>query len=291
MDNSIAVVLNAYKRVELLQTQIEAISKQSILPLSIYIWNNSGNKIFLDFTPIIPIFIIDANHNFGVWARFSFALNLKETYVALIDDDTIPGKKWFENCLNHIGDGDRLLGTRGLRFLSKNNYSPYESFGWDSPNEQLVEVDIIGHSWFFKRTILGPFWQYYDMRYNDDFCGEDIHFSFSIQQLGLKSFIPPHKAGLHEEWGSDPHFAKTFGTADVAISSNPKAISKFTNAYRHYIQKGFNTYYTSNNNPARFIIKSNFRENGMNIKISKSPLLYRILKTTKRYLNKIGIFF
>jgi hypothetical protein len=291
MVNSIAVVLNVYKRVELLTTQIEAISKQSITPSTIYIWNNSGNKIILHFTPVLPIFIIDANHNFGVWARFSFALNLKETFVALIDDDTIPGEKWFENCLNHIGDGKRLLGTRGLRFLSNNNYSPYESFGWDSPNDQLVEVDIIGHSWFFKRTILGTFWRYYDHRYNDDFCGEDIHFSFSIQQLGLKSFVPPHKSGYYEEWGSDPNFAKTFGTAEVAISSSPKAISKFTDAYRHYLQKGFITYYMRNDNPAKLIIKSNFRENEINIKISKFPLLYRILKKVKKYLNKIGIFF
>ena len=41
-----------------------------------------------------------SNYNYGVWARFAYALNARTDYVCVLDDDTIPGNRWLGNCLN-----------------------------------------------------------------------------------------------------------------------------------------------------------------------------------------------
>jgi len=291
MNPSITVVLNAYKRLEVLNRQIEALRNQSVMPSEIFIWNNSGVELKITNAEELPIIVFDSGKNLGVWARFSVALNSKSSFIAIIDDDTIPGKKWFESCLTYIDQGQNLLGTRGLRFLSEKNYSPYESYGWDNPNDQLIEVDIIGHSWFFDRKLLTAFWSNYDTRYQDDYCGEDIHFSYSIQKMGYKSFVPPHKIDNLETWGSIPEFALEYGTNQVAISSNPHALNSFTKAYSHYISKDFKTYYMAHKSSARIVIKTSFRERGFSRTIAKFPGLYKFFKKIKKILNNKGIQF
>jgi len=291
MDKSITVILNSYKRLDFLQTQINALNAQTILPSEIFIWNNSGKSLDNLYYSKIPVVVFDSSRNMGVWARFSVAMNSKNKFIAVFDDDTIPGIKWFENCFINIGDEGRLLGTRGLRFLTDKNYSPYESYGWDNPNEELIEVDIIGHSWFFERRLLSAFWGHYNLRYSDDYCGEDIHFSFSIQKLGFKSYVPPHKLDDIESWGSLPEFASTYGTSEAAISNDPLAINKFTKAFKYYIKNGFLTYYSTHKSSAKIVLKTRFREIGFSRFIAKSPFVYKFFKKIKKKLNNKGIYF
>lgn len=291
MISDIEVVLNVFSRRQVLDAQILAIVNQTVKPLRIWIWNNGSEALKISKNYDIELVISDVSNNLGVWARFAYALNSKSKYIAVFDDDTIPGKKWFENCLNNIGDGNRLLGTRGLRFLSDKNYSPFESYGWDNPNEHLVEVDIIGHAWFFERRLLTAFWGHYEDRYEDDYCGEDIHLSFSIQKIGCKSFVPPHKSDDMESWGSLPEFALKYGTNEVAISSDALALNKFSKAYSHYVSKKFETYYMTNKSTAIVVIKTSFREKGISRMIAKSPRLYKFMKKIQKKLNDKGIQF
>ena len=41
----ISVIINAYKRTELLKDQLDAIEKQTIKPKKIYVWQNKGGEI------------------------------------------------------------------------------------------------------------------------------------------------------------------------------------------------------------------------------------------------------
>ena len=291
LQESIGVVLNAYKRTDLLEEQIESLVNQSIVPSKIYIWNNSGSSLIIPKEYSIPILIFDSSENLGVWARFSAALNSTESYIAVMDDDTVPGKKWFENCLNHVDNGDRILGTRGLRFLSNKSYAPFESYGWDNPNDDLVEVDILGHSWFFHRKMIGVFWGLFSERFHDNYCGEDIHLSYSGQKHGYRSFVPPHRLDDLDSWGSNPKLAVQYGTDGSAISAQSNAINKFTKAYRHYVDKGLRIYYGSNKSPAKIVINTNIREIGITHFFSRFPRFYAFLKKVKLYLNKRGIHF
>lgn len=243
MDNSITVILNGYRRPNFLEEQYNAVLKQTIQPNDIFFYQNFYPETYDKF----PKFIIDncvstiCNKNLGVWSRFSYALNAKTKYVCIIDDDTIPGSKWLENCLNTIQVNKGLLGTRGIIF--ENQYSYYHSqygfkgIGWETQNEETVHVDIVGHSWFFEREWLSAYWS--EMPPTQFFyAGEDMHFSYVIQKhYGLKTYVPPHPSNDKEMWGSLK--ASEYGNTPGATSHF--ALSEMYDYLNYIVSKGFKT--------------------------------------------------
>tara|TARA_A100001234_G_scaffold148456_1_gene130637 strand:+ start:1101 stop:1418 length:318 start_codon:yes stop_codon:yes gene_type:complete len=95
----ITIILNTYKRTKYLNKQLKAIKKQSVKVNEILIWQN---KYYGKKNKQKDIIFASSNYNFGVWARFAFALNSKSEFVCILDDDTIPGKNWLKNCLRTI---------------------------------------------------------------------------------------------------------------------------------------------------------------------------------------------
>lgn len=209
--NEITVILNCYKRPEYLKEQIEAIENQTIKPKEIWIWYNNPedreqlnlNKEFGEYK------IIHSNHNFKFHARFALGLLSETDYVAYFDDDTIPGKKWFENCLNTINSvGDSILGTTGV-ILNSGIYDNNTKVGWNGlKNKSPIEVDLVGHAWFLKQKNLKYLWYEKPESLEN---GEDIQLSYLCQKYGnLKTFVPPHDKDL-DMWGSLPEKGNSYG--------------------------------------------------------------------------------
>ena len=235
----ITVILNGYKRPDYLKIQLDAINNQTIKPESIMLWQNLG----ADFNPDLMKNIIhtNSNTNFGVWARFAYALNARTEYICIFDDDTIPSPKWLENCLNTIKTHNGLLGTIGVQFLSKTGYQPIKRFGWaDNNNDEVVEVDIVGHAWFFRREWLKYFWMEMPEKDDSELVGEDMHFSFMLQKYAnIKTFVPPHPKSQTELWGSNAVLGWKMGQDGAAISMNSNNLNKMNIMYRKNINNGF----------------------------------------------------
>jgi hypothetical protein len=207
----ITVILNGYKRPDNLNEQLEALNNQTVKPDEIMLWYNhpDDDKLNYDIGTQIPVAY--CNYNFGVWSRFYFAMNASNPYVCVFDDDTIPGSRWLENCLGTMKTHEGLLGTVGLLYLNplppekSSYYEHYIRFGWvpnGLQNENTTQVDLVGHSWFFKRE-----WLSYMVRelphprYNT--CGEDMHFSYMLQKYAnIPTYVPPHPKDNQEMWGS-----------------------------------------------------------------------------------------
>jgi hypothetical protein len=234
----ITVILNGYMRGENLELQYESLKTQTLAPKEIMLWQNKGE----DFNPEITNKMVhtNSNKNFGVWARFAFALNAETEYICVFDDDTIPGKKWLENCYNTIQKYDGLLGTIGVRFLSQTSYQPIHRIGWANPNENTEQVDIVGHSWFFKREWLSTFWRELPDLNQSKIVGEDIHFSYTLQKyLNKNTYVPPHPKDDLEMWGSNPNLAWKLGQDSSAISMNHNNLKVMSDTYVNYINKDF----------------------------------------------------
>ncbi len=201
--SEITVVLNGFRRGKNLDEQIAAIQNQTIKPAEIMLWYNNPGSIFkYNFWAIRKLTSAVSNHNFGVWARFYYALNAKTKYVCVFDDDTIPGNRWLENCLNTIKTHRGLLGTVGLIFDSKDDYYQHNRFGWADPNDEVKQVDIVGHSWFFEKEFLTAFCRELQLLPAKIF-GEDIHFSYTLQKyFALNTYVPPHPFDDKSMWGS-----------------------------------------------------------------------------------------
>lgn len=203
MNKTISIILSGYRRPHTLKEQYDAFCNQTSKPNEILFWQNNWNNIEFDKEILDRCKSTVSNHNFGVWSRFAYALNCKSDYICIVDDDTIPGDLWLENCTSSFEEKPGLYGTIGLVFNSTNNYSDKKRIGWDGENnEEIKQVDIVGHSWFFHRDMLSYFWRELP-DFKDFYVGEDMHFSFMLQKYSnLKTYVPPHPITNRRLWGS-----------------------------------------------------------------------------------------
>lgn len=201
----VTVILNGYKRPQALQEQYLAIKNQTHNKINIMMWSNFAKEAAGQYPQDIINSFTSAfcNQNLGVWARFAFALNAHTKYICIIDDDTIPGKKWIENCINTMNTNYGLLGCRGVKMID-DSYRNYPACNYESVtrNTQVERVDIMGHSWFFERDWLRAYWleaPSVDLKYG----GEDMHFSYVLQKYyNLFTYVPPQPENDPEMWGS-----------------------------------------------------------------------------------------
>jgi hypothetical protein len=219
-DNDITVILNSYRRCKNLESQIDHLRNQTVPPKEIWLWiNDHEDNSGFDFHELDVDRIFDTDHNWKFYGRFSISLLAQTEYVAVFDDDTIPGLKWFENCLETMSVSEGLLGGAGV-ILKGDEYLNHERVGWPSQNEDIVEVDLVGHAWFFKRDWAHYLWTERPFSWDN---GEDIQFSYSLQKhAGIPTYCPPHP-----EKDKDLHsslYPWELGTDEKASAENNKNV-------------------------------------------------------------------
>lgn len=286
---TISVVLNVYRRSKHFKDQLEAIENQSVKADEVLVWENGTESVPVEFRPRVTI--ARATENLGVWARFAFALNAKSEYVCVLDDDTIPGSRWFENCLKTMQTKPGLMGTRGLIFDNPGNYSINRERGVYGPSANPERVDIVGHAWFFKRSWLSVFWAEYSNRFDYPLAGEDMHFSYAMQKhLGLPTVVPPHPLDDLSMWGSQPDTSLELGQQEAAISRGKKSMEIFEKALQHYRSQGFRVMCEEDISEGKFHSKypkivywAASRLPGLAHTLGKSEITQKVLRSISRF--------
>ncbi len=246
---TVSVIMNAFKRPQNIGLQLDAVRSQTHQVSEIMLWINGTERELLP--ELEGVTVAHCSENLGVWARFAFALNAKSDFVWLIDDDTVPGPGWLACALEAFDKTPGIIGSRGLKFAGKESYLIYDEVGPNAMNETTEEVDIVGHNWIFPRAWLAAFWGEYHHAHRSEISGEDIHLSYAIKKnLGFGTFVPPHPPGKPEVWGELRGKSAFDGTDSAAISQQPKSLSKFEKAYRHYIKLGLMPLALSREEPA-----------------------------------------
>jgi hypothetical protein len=198
--SDITVILNAYRRPYNLRMQIEAIRNQTKPPKQIWLWVNAheDNRNF-NFKTLNVDRIFYNDYNWKFYGRFAAALLADTEYVSIYDDDTVPGSKWHENCLNTMSEKEGILGTAGY-VQTGAAAMQYYRHGWPSQNLETERVDYVGHAWFFKREWLSYLWREKPPTWDN---GEDMHFSYTSQKYGnIQTYCPPHPENDKEMHGS-----------------------------------------------------------------------------------------
>jgi len=199
-EGDITVILNSYRRPYNLNMQLQSIRRQTTSPKEVWLWVNAheDNKNW-DYSELGIDKIFNNDYNWKFYGRFAAALLADTEYIAIFDDDTIPGKKWFESCLEIMKKQEGILGSAGV-LLKAPYYVHHDRCGWPTQNEATTEVDLVGHAWFFKREWLQYLWREKPTTWDN---GEDIQFSYLAQKYGnIKTFCPPHPAGDIDLYGS-----------------------------------------------------------------------------------------
>jgi hypothetical protein len=266
--SDITAIVNIFRRPHVLDNQIEAIKNQSIPPKSIFIWNNGNNDVDLTKYKNDPLFrVFDNNYNSGVWSRFIISQLAATEYICIFDDDTIPGNNWFKNCLQSMQQKEALYGTIGVIFKNESTYQCLKRYGWDGPSNVSKPVDIVGHSWFFKKI-----WLSYFMRdsphVNEKFnVGEDMWFSYMLQKYAnIPTYVPPHPVNDISMYGSIPKTAWKYGCdGNSGSNDSVSTVSSFDKALLEYRNNGFKIFMDRQNANSvddfnEFIKKINHRE-------------------------------
>jgi hypothetical protein len=197
--SKVGCLLTVFKREGVVERQLRALESQTIAVSDVRIWQNVAPEVAE--VRRWPVPHVASYPNAGVWPRFLYGLEFDTEFLCVFDDDTIPGRRWIENCLGRMERQEGLYGTVGVIFPTGER-APRERYGWPRPENRTRQVDIVGHSWFFRRDWL----RYYALEpritpYHT--CGEDYHFSVALQKhLGLSTYVPPHPPNHLEWWGS-----------------------------------------------------------------------------------------
>jgi Glycosyl transferase family 2 len=212
-DSNITAIVNVFRRGHVLDDQIAAIRSQTLPPKSIMIWNNGNQTIDLTKYKSDPFFkVFDNNFNSGVWSRFLISQIADTDYICVFDDDTIPGENWFKNCMDCMTKKEALYGTIGVIFRNTGRYDVLKRYGWDGNCDEPMPVDIVGHSWFFKKSWISILVRELPRCMEFINVGEDITFSYMLQKYAnIPTYVPPHPMNDLSMFGSIPKTAWQYG--------------------------------------------------------------------------------
>ena len=184
----VTVVLSSWRRPHLLAPQIKALRGQSAPPTEIWLWADTcpENEEF-PHEEVGADRLFRNSSNLGVYGRFAVGLLARTTYVAIFDDDTIPGRRYIENCLRTMGDFPGIIAASGVQFTSA-NYRPCERYGWAKGTAAVTEIDVGCNAWFLERHWLAYLWREPPFDFH---TGEDMRLSYLAQKYGgVRTFTP-----------------------------------------------------------------------------------------------------
>lgn len=207
---SISVILTQYKRPHLHALQVNSIKSQSIKPSEIFCWVNSSSKSTIR---VGGVSYIHCDDNWKFHGRFALAMLCKSEYIAIFDDDIIPGTNWFESCINYAEHG--ILGSSGI-LLPLNGYRPHVKIGHNGQHSDAFwKVNLVGHSWFTKKEFLRDMWREEPLSWDN---GEDIQLAALAQiYSNISCYVPPHPENNIDVWGCLPKY-RLLGDDSVATS-------------------------------------------------------------------------
>src|SRR5262245_45679170 len=147
---NITALITAYRRVESIRLLVEAIRQQTIPATEIWAWLNEPTfEVSSAVSALNVNRVVTSSVNAYFHARFALALTVSTEFVAIFDDDSIPGSHWFANCLKTMERTPGILGAAGVR-LQANDYATCTKHGWHDPSDQTLAVDLVGHAWFLR---------------------------------------------------------------------------------------------------------------------------------------------
>lgn len=237
---SIGVVLGHFRRPENLQKQLSAVYGQTVMPADVRIWYNNGLKhtdpVSNNLNYFEDVSGVFSFNNDGVWARFAYALTLNTEFIAIFDDDTIPGKNWFKHCLNSMEEQEGIYGANGVILTeppSVNYIQTMLNLHIDTFFPNSIKVDYVGHAWFLKKKWLWPIFKY---PIKNKVCGEDMTLSFAAKKdLGINTYVPSHEKDKPENWGS--LYQHELGTVKASVYEPNRAVE-----YANYLKYLKSTY-------------------------------------------------
>jgi hypothetical protein len=239
----IIVILTAHRRSHSICLIADAIRHQTVAAREIWFYANDPSPTVADAIALARADrVVASSVNTYFHGRFALALTAVAEYVAIFDDDSIPGPHWFENCLATMERTPGILGTAGVR-LHDHSYATATKHGWHEPRIETVAVDLVGHAWFLRTE-----WIHYLFaeRATLGTNGEDIELAArAMRMAGIPCYCPPHPPRDMSFWGSTR--GDEFGNDEHASFRRSDHVPERDHIVRSEIAKGWRPLFMQGN--------------------------------------------
>lgn len=138
-------------------------------------------------------------------------------FVLLLNDDILPGQDYLDFVSNCYRKNPGAYGAFGMN-LTGNYYDRF--FPKAENNEEIVEVDAIGQSYFFPVEYLGYYFS--ETMPKDWTSSDDLWFSYQLAKNNKPRYIPPHPVGSPEKWAIKNNLASNDSTKKKLHKRNPE---------------------------------------------------------------------
>lgn len=217
MKPQVTVILTQFLR-NTLEEQIECILNQKDVDCHIWVdWTFTDANRHFDLPKGVNASI--RNHNLYHGGRFFYAMNALTEYVYIVDDDMFPQPLYLASAIEQLSKTPNSVITSYGIELTGNGYGIKSKTCWhslrgDKPNGyDTKKVDMGGHAWVARRNDIAKFAL---LPRIDVSNGEDIHFSYCLNQLGIDILVLGQDADNRDRWDTEPDKSWRIGNGQSA---------------------------------------------------------------------------
>ena len=227
----LTVLLTVFKR-KTLGLQLKALSAQSIAPKQVVVYHDENHRKIPKRSLLRRgISVTENSFNTKFIGRFAYLINAPTEWVAVMDDDIIPGAFCLENYLAQAEHTGGIIG--GMGRIARSN--PLKDDLTQPPDVGIrpdpVLVDFVGHMWLFRKDQLFDMFAFPPVTYA---TGEDMHLCFSSK---LRSGVPSFAGGQRSDDEScDTSMNKYAADEHAAYLHMPKSQREAVEEY--FVEKG-----------------------------------------------------
>lgn len=246
---SLGVVLTGYKRTpELLDMQLQALRDSSLVPDEIVFFQNENHQ---DFSSVLAKWPDVKHMHASSWntkfhGRFAAALMLNTEFVAIADDEVVPGLKWLEAAVRVVDQLDCIVGNTG-RIVIPDVFFEGKSRGFekvrdatlnkDLEHPEPVQVDFVGHWWITRTQHLHAMWRSEPASL---WTGEDVHLSAAAKLYhGVDTYVLDYPRAEYTPERKDFALYGKQQARDVASWAQPGTSVERLYVVKYWLEQGW----------------------------------------------------
>lgn len=198
----LSVIMSYSARPQLVEKQQRLMSAQSVRALASMVWVNPSDRIRMSgptLALIAKLPNVQPTVDFGPWMRWGIAAMCNTEFVAVFDDDCLPGPRWIESAIARLQQASEhtVIAAAGMLY-SSDNADDVRLVGPEAPPSSEVEVDVGRGAWIMRtstaRLIVAK------ARAND-VLSTGIHIASVAQDQGALTIVLPYPRENHATWG------------------------------------------------------------------------------------------
>lgn len=150
----LTVVLGYHARPDVIEPQQRLLIAQSVTPQAVIAWLNPHAHIRIPphvLATLMRMPCVQPNVDMGPWMRWGVASQCPTEFVAVLDDDTMPGPRWLEAAIARLQSGNEfdIVAAGGLLYSSDHS-SDARLVGPEVPPAEEVDVDVGRGGWVMR---------------------------------------------------------------------------------------------------------------------------------------------